>query len=67
MFVKAPLKPKKAIEVVLFRFVHGYNANMIVNRFNVGIFVMHKYVDIVVDALILKNKLYFYTSCFVLM
>jgi hypothetical protein len=46
VFVKAPLKPKKAIEVMLYRFVHGYNANMIVNRFNVKIFIMHKYVDI---------------------
>jgi hypothetical protein len=57
MFVKAPLKRKKAFEVVLYRFVHEVNANIIVNRFNVPIFIMHKYVDIVVDALIFKNKL----------
>jgi hypothetical protein len=42
---------------VSYEFVHGFNGNIIVNGFNVGIFIMHKYVDIVVDALIFKNKL----------
>jgi len=57
MLVEAPLKREKAIEVVLYRFVHEVNANIIVNRFNVSIFIMRKYVDIVVDDLIFKKNL----------
>jgi hypothetical protein len=33
MFVKAPLKCKKTIELALYRFVHEVNANIIVNGF----------------------------------
>jgi len=50
IFVRAPL------ELVLYQFAHGVNANIIVDRFNVGAFTMRKYVDIVVDALIFKDK-----------
>ncbi len=42
---------------MLCQFIHGVNANIIVNRFNVGIFIVRKHVDIVVDALIFENKL----------
>ncbi len=56
MFVRAPLELKKTIGLVLYQFAHGVNANIIVDRFNVGAFTMRKYVDIVVDALIFKDK-----------
>ncbi len=44
--------------MVLYQFAHGVSANIIVRRFNVGVFTMCKYVDIVVDALIFKDKLF---------
>jgi hypothetical protein len=43
---------------MLYQFAHGVNANIIADRFNVGVFTMYKYVDIVVDALIFKDKLF---------
>ncbi len=46
MFVKAPLEPKKAIGLLL----HGVNANIIVDKFNVEVFTMRKYVDIVIKC-----------------
>jgi hypothetical protein len=58
MFSIAPLEIKKAIGLMLYRSTHGVNANSIVDRFNVGASTMHKYVDIVVDVLISKNKLF---------
>jgi len=42
---------------MLHRFAHGVNVNIIVDKFNVGAFIMCKYVDIVIDALIFKHKL----------
>jgi hypothetical protein len=58
MFVRAPLEPRKAIGLVLYQFAHGVSANIIANRFNVGAFIVHKYVDIVVDVLISRDKLF---------
>jgi hypothetical protein len=52
MFVKTPLKLRKIIGLVLYQFVHGVSSNNIANRFNVGVFTMLKYVDIVLHALI---------------
>ncbi len=52
MFVNAPLKLGKTIGLVLYSFAYGANANIIVNRFNVGAFTMHKYVDIVINVLV---------------
>jgi hypothetical protein len=43
---------------VLYQFTHGVNANIIVDRFNVGAFTMRKYVDIVVDFLIFRDKFF---------
>jgi len=43
---------------VLYRFAHGANVNIIVDKFNVGAFIVCKYVDIVIDALIFKDKLF---------
>jgi hypothetical protein len=34
------------------------NVNIIVDKFNVGAFIMRKYVDIVINALIFKDKLF---------
>jgi hypothetical protein len=58
MFVQASLEPIKAIGLVLYRFAHGVSANIIANRINVGASTMRKYVDIVVNALISKDKLF---------
>jgi hypothetical protein len=58
MFVRVPLELRKAIGLVLYWFAHGVSANIIANRFNVGASTMHKYVDIVVDPLISKDKLF---------
>jgi hypothetical protein len=46
MFVKIPLRSKKA------------GVNNIANRFNVGIFNMCKYVDIIVVIVISRDKLF---------
>jgi hypothetical protein len=43
---------------VLYQFAHGFSANIIAKRFNVGAFIMHKYVDIVIDVLISRDKLF---------
>ncbi len=61
MFVRAPLELRKVIGLVLHWFAHGVNANIIVDRFNVGASTMHKYVDILVDALISRDK--FFSWC----
>jgi hypothetical protein len=58
MFVKAPLQPRKVIGLLLYQYAHGVNANIIVDQFNVEVFTMCKYVDIVVNALISKDKLF---------
>jgi hypothetical protein len=39
---------------VLYQFAHEINANIIVNRLNIEVFTMHKYVDIIVDVLLSK-------------
>jgi hypothetical protein len=58
MFVRAPLELRKVIGLVLYQFAHGVNANIIVDRFNVGAFTMRKYVDVVVDFLIFRDKFF---------
>jgi hypothetical protein len=35
---------------MFYRFAHGANINIIVDKFNVGAFIVCKYVDIVIDA-----------------
>ncbi len=52
MFVKTPLKLRKTIGLLLYQFAHGVSSNNIANRFNVGVFTMLKYVDIVPHVLI---------------
>ncbi len=34
------------------------SANIIANKFNVGVFTIHKYVDIILDALVFKDELF---------
>jgi hypothetical protein len=58
MFVNAPLEPRKVIGLLLYRSAHGVSANIIANRFNVEVFTMLKYVDIIVDVLISRDKLF---------
>jgi len=58
MLVRAPLKLRKDIGLVLYRFAHGVTVNVITNRFNVEASTMCKYVDIVVNTLISKDKLF---------
>ncbi len=43
---------------MLYQFAHGVSANIIANGFNVGVLTMCKYVDIIVDALFFKDKLF---------
>lgn len=44
--------------MVLYQFFHGVSANIMVDRFNFVIFMMCEYVDIVVDFLISRDKLF---------
>jgi hypothetical protein len=62
MFVNAPLKLGKTIGLVLYSFAYGANANIIVNRFNVGAFTMHKYVDIVINVLVSKDGFFLHVA-----
>jgi hypothetical protein len=51
---------------VLYQFAHGVNVNIIVDKFNVGAFIMCKYVDIFINVLIFKDKLfsqYYFMVC----
>ncbi len=58
VFVKTPLKLRKTIGLVLYQLAYGVNANFTFDRFNVRVFVMHKYIDIIVDTLIFGDKLF---------
>jgi hypothetical protein len=53
MFVRTPFELIKVIGLVLYGFAHGVIANIIVEAFTVC-----KYVDIVVNALISRDKLF---------
>jgi hypothetical protein len=57
-FVKAPFELRKVIGLMLYWFAHGVSANIIVDRFNVGASAMCKYVDVVINALISRDKLF---------
>jgi len=52
------LKAKKTIMLMLYWFAHGVNVNIIVDKLNVGAFIVCKYFDIVIDALNFKDKLF---------
>jgi len=57
--LKTLLKFRKTIGLLLYRLAYGVHANFILISFiNVGVFVMHKYVDIIVDTLIFGDKLF---------
>jgi hypothetical protein len=58
MFVRAPFELRKAIGLVLYQLAYGVSANIIIDRFNVGASTTHKYVDIIVNVLISRDKLF---------
>jgi hypothetical protein len=56
--VRPQLKIKKIMAIVIYRFVHGFSATHMADQFNVGASIIRKYVDIVYDVLIDKDKLF---------
>ncbi len=44
--------------IVVYQFAHGFNVSHMANQFNVGASTIKKYVDIVCDVLINKDKLF---------
>ena len=57
-FVRAPLEIRKVVGIVLYRLAHGITAEIIADRFNVGASTVRKYMRIVFDALISRDKLF---------
>ena len=57
-FVRAPLEIRKAVGIVLYRLAHGITAEIIADRFNVGASTVRKYMGIVLDALVSRDKLF---------
>ena len=57
-FVRAPLEIRKAVGIVLYRLAHGITAEVIADRFNVGASTVRKYMRIVLDALVSRDKLF---------
>jgi hypothetical protein len=58
MFVRTPFEFRKAIGLVLYQLAYGVSANIIADRINVVASIVHKYVDIIVNALIFRDKLF---------
>ncbi len=50
------LEIRKIMAIVIYWFAHGFNATHMGNRLNVGASIIRKYVDIVCDVLIDKDK-----------
>jgi hypothetical protein len=46
------------VVIVIFQFAHGFNVTQMANQFNVSASRIRKYVDIVCDVLIDKDKLF---------
>jgi hypothetical protein len=46
------------VVIVVYQFAHGFNVSHMANEFNVGTSTIKKYVDIVCDVLMNKNKLF---------
>ena len=57
-FVRAPLEFRKVVSIVLYRLAHGITAKIIADRFNVGASTIRKYMRIVLDALVSRDKLF---------
>jgi hypothetical protein len=57
-FVRAPLEIRKIVGIVLYRLAHGITAEIIADRFNVGASTVRKYMGIVLDALVSRDKLF---------
>ena len=57
-FVRAPLEIRKVVGIVLYRLAHGITAEIIADRFNVGASTVRKYMGIVLEALVSRDKLF---------
>ncbi len=57
-FVRAPLEIRKVDGIVLYRLAHGIIAKFLANRFNVGASTIRKYIRIVLDVLVSRDKLF---------
>ena len=55
-FVRAPLKIRKAIGIVLYHFAHRITGEIIVDKINVGASTVRKYMRIVLNALVSRDK-----------
>jgi hypothetical protein len=56
--VRLQLEVKKIVVIVFYKFVHGLNPKHMLDRFDVGTFIVCKYVDNVCDVLCNKDKLF---------
>ncbi len=56
--IRPQLKIRKIVAIVIYRLAHAFNVTHMVVRFNVGASTIRKYVDIVYDVLIDKEKLF---------
>ncbi len=56
--VRPQLEVKKIVAIVLYKFVHGLSLKHMSDIFDVGTYLIHKYVDIMCDVLSNKDKLF---------
>jgi hypothetical protein len=56
--VRPQLEVKKIVASVLYKFAHGLSLKHMSDIFGVGTSIIHKYVDIMCDALCNKDKLF---------
>ena len=57
-FVRTPLEIRKVVGIVLYCLAHGSTAEIIAHRFNIGASTIRKYMRIVLDALVFRDKLF---------
>jgi hypothetical protein len=60
--IRSQLETKKIVAIVIYQFAHGFSAThmdlVLMDRLNVSASIIRKYVDIVYDVLIDKDKLF---------
>ena len=56
--VRPQLEIRKIVAIVLYRFVHGHSLDHIADRLQVGGSTVRKYIDIVCDILVDRDKLF---------
>jgi hypothetical protein len=56
--IRAQLEIRKIVIIVIYQFAHGFNATHMADQFNVGASTIRKYVDILCNVVIDKNKLF---------